>query len=86
MNPEKDKLLNYNSTELEDCDLFPGDGFNITHFDESLKPTQVVSYPTSKHVACLRLQMGIHNAFHLYNNMFQLIPTPNDTTTSNYVI
>lgn len=86
MNPEKDKLLNYNSTELEDCDLFPGDGFNITHFDESLKPTQVVSNPTSKHVASLCLQMGIHNDLHLYNSMFLLIPTPNETTTSNYAI
>lgn len=64
MNPEKDKLLNYNSSELEDCDLFPGDGFNITHFDESLKPTQVVSSPTGKHT----------EYFHLYHSMLQLRP------------
>lgn len=65
VNPEKDKLLNYNSSELEDCDLFPGDGFSITHFDESLKPTQVVSNPTGKHTEC----------FHLYHSMLQLGPT-----------
>lgn len=64
VNPEKDKLLNYNSSELEDCDLFPGDGFNITHFDESLKPTQVVSSPTGKHT----------EYFHLYHSMLQLRP------------
>lgn len=42
-NAEKDKLLNYNSAELEDCDLFPEASFSITHFDESLRPRQVVS-------------------------------------------
>lgn len=50
VNPEKDKLLNYNSSELEDCDLFPGDGFSITHFDESLKPTQVMNLGSSQYL------------------------------------
>lgn len=46
VNPEEDKLLNYNSAELEDCDVVPEASFSITHFDESLKPSQVVSSPT----------------------------------------
>lgn len=45
VNVEKDKLLNYNSAELEDCDVFPEAGFSMTHFDESLRPSQVVSNP-----------------------------------------
>lgn len=45
VNAEKDKLLNYNSAELEDCDVFPEASFSITHFDESLRPSQVVSSP-----------------------------------------
>lgn len=82
MNPEKDKLLNYNSAELEDCDSFPEASFSITHFDESLKAALVVSSPTGKHIASLCLQMGTRNALHLYNNMLQLIPNPNETTIS----
>lgn len=30
--------------------------------------------------------MGTHNALHLYNNMLQLIPNPNETTVSNMLL
>ncbi|XP_056876826.1 nudC domain-containing protein 1 isoform X3 [Takifugu flavidus] len=50
VNAEKDKLLNYNSAELEDCDVFPEAGFSITHFDESLRPSQVMNLGGSQYL------------------------------------